>query len=219
MTVYLRGASKQRVKDISGRRLPRCRVRKSAGICDCQRLITPGIPREHPTRIPITRGAFSTSTRTVAVKIVHLESHPRSQMSISRVLVFLLPRTHPTPLLRRKHRLRRLFLHPILSHRCVVQHTQDTRVASMYARDHVVTGEAILSMQFEDIPADILLYLLDCLGLDDALHLLLVRDRFRSHAHRPDIPDRAEILDLLQAAKIVRQPISLASASAAIPIR
>jgi hypothetical protein len=37
--------------------------------------------------------------------------------------------------------------------------------------------------------------------------------------HRPDIPDRAEILDLLQAAKIVRQPIALDSDSAANPIR
>jgi hypothetical protein len=85
------------------------------------------------------------------------------------------------------------------------------------ARDHVVTG--FLRMRFEDIPADILLYLLDCLGLDDVLHLLSVRDHLRSHAHRPDEPDRAEILDLLQPTKTVRQPIALASNSATHPIR
>jgi hypothetical protein len=57
------------------------------------------------------------------------------------------------------------------------------------------------------------------LELNDILHLLLVRDHSRSLAHRPDIPDRAESLDLLQAAKIVRQRIALDSNSAAIPIR
>jgi hypothetical protein len=61
-----------------------------------------------------------------------------------------------------------------------------------FARDHVVTGQAFLSMQFDKIPADILLYLLECLELEDVLLLLSVRGHLRSHVHRPDVPDRAE---------------------------
>jgi hypothetical protein len=74
-------------------------------------------------------------------------------------------------------------------------------------------------MRFEDIPADILLYLLDCLGLDDVLLLLSVRAYLRFHTHRPNAPDRAEILDLLQPTKTLRQPITLDSDFAANPIR
>jgi hypothetical protein len=88
-----------------------------------------------------------------------------------------------------------------------------------FARDHVVTDQAFLSMQLDEIPADILLYLLECLELEDVLLLLSVRGYLRSRVHRPDVSDRAEILDLLQTTKTVRQSIALDSDFAANPIR
>jgi hypothetical protein len=74
-------------------------------------------------------------------------------------------------------------------------------------------------MQFEDFPADILLYLLGYLGLDDALLLLSVCYHIRFHVHCLDIPDCAGILDLHPPTKTVRQPVTVDSDSAANPIR
>ena len=73
--------------------------------------------------------------------------------------------------------------------------------------------------RFVDFPNDVLLYLLGCLELENALLLLSVRGHLRFHAHHLDISDLTPpSLDLHPPTKTVTQPISLDQYSTANPI-